>query len=161
LRTSTRLPQTVSPELNSPQNEERSGDLSPHREATTILFADDDVIMRKIAVCTLTRAGYSVLAAADGEEAVRLFLEHRPKIALVILDAAMPRRTGEEVFCYLRSLGSKVKVVFYTGYERNSLRLECLKSENIPVIQKPCLPPKFLELVQQVLDAPAPEPGNP
>ena len=56
----------------------------------TILVAEDDPTVRKITTRTLKDAGYTVLAACDGEEALRMFQEHRDSISLVLLDVICP-----------------------------------------------------------------------
>ena len=59
-----------------------------------ILIADDEPMIRELAVRTLQAAGYRTLAAADGEEAVRIFASHMDAIAPVLLDGVMPKMNG-------------------------------------------------------------------
>ena len=64
--------------------------------AETILIAEDDPLVRTALVRVLTEAGYVVLAAADGEEAVKVFANNADAISLVLLDMMMPKMNGRE-----------------------------------------------------------------
>ncbi len=119
----------------------------------TILVAEDESMVRSFAVRTLEKAGYTVLAAADGEEALRRFEENRDLISLVILDAVMPKLSGHEVHRHIRQVAPDVKVVCCTGYDRETARSECLVRENVPLIQKPFSTQTLLSTVRQTLDA--------
>jgi DNA-binding response OmpR family regulator len=70
-------------------------------EAPVVLVADDDPDLRGLVVYRLERAGYRVLEAENGEEALRLAREERPDIA--VLDVMMPRLTGVDVLRALRA----------------------------------------------------------
>jgi two-component system cell cycle sensor histidine kinase/response regulator CckA len=82
----------------------------------TILIAEDEVALRRLAERLLTGLGYAVLTAADGAEAIELFARHRDKIDLLLLDIVMPGQGGREVYARVRESGSEVPVVFMTGY---------------------------------------------
>ncbi len=64
----------------------------------TILVAEDEPMVRDLAVRILTRAGYTVLLAADGAEAVEQFEANAEAISLVLLDAVMPKLTGHQAY---------------------------------------------------------------
>jgi CheY-like chemotaxis protein len=101
----------------------------------------------------LERAGYSVLAASDGEEALRMFEENRSAISLVVLDAVMPKLTGHEVRRRIKQISPDTRIVYCTGYNRDTTRAECLVRENVPLIQKPFTPQTLLSIVRKTLDA--------
>jgi signal transduction histidine kinase/CheY-like chemotaxis protein len=119
----------------------------------TILVAEDDPMVRNLSVRTLERAGYTVLAASDGEEALRIFEEHRSAISLVMLDAIMPKLTGHEVHRRIKETSPGTKVVCCTGYDRETARSDCLVRENVPLIQKPFTARTLLSTVREALDA--------
>ena len=121
----------------------------------TILVAEDDPTVRKITTRTLQDAGYTVLAACDGEEAVEMFQENRGSIALVLLDVIMPRMTGHEAHRRLKELAPETKVVFCTGYDRETAQCDGLLADDIPLVQKPFTAERLLSVVREVLDAPA------
>jgi PAS domain S-box-containing protein len=125
------------------------------QERETILVAEDDPSMQYLIIHILKGAGYMVLIAADGEEAIRLFEEQRTKIALVVLDVMMPKRTGPEVYRYLQSVDCGIKVMFCTGVDQGAAPLDGLECENIPQIRKPFNKEFFLAKVREVLDAPS------
>lgn len=66
-----------------------------------VLCADDDEDILSLVALRLERAGYEVVTASDGEQAVRIAQHRRP--ALAVLDVMMPKRTGYEVLATLRA----------------------------------------------------------
>lgn len=69
-----------------------------------VLCADDDEDILSLVALRLERAGYEVVTATDGEQAVRIAQDRRP--ALAVLDVMMPKRTGYEVLATLRADGA-------------------------------------------------------
>jgi two-component system cell cycle sensor histidine kinase/response regulator CckA len=89
----------------------------PARGGTeTILVAEDEEILRNLAATILRRAGYTVLLAANGEEAIEIFTKDCTAIDLVILDLIMPRIGGLEAFERMRSQCPDLRALFVTGY---------------------------------------------
>jgi DNA-binding response OmpR family regulator len=70
-------------------------------DASLVLCADDDEDILSLVSLRLRRAGYEVVTAADGDEAVELARARRPAVA--VLDVMMPKRTGYEVLAELRA----------------------------------------------------------
>ncbi len=91
-------------------------------EQLKILVVDDEMRMRKLVRDFLTKSGYRVLEAADGQEAVDLFFKEGD-IALVILDVMMPKMDGYQVVKEIRSF-SQVPILMLTakGEERDELK---------------------------------------
>lgn len=131
--------------------EEEAGSML--RGSETILVAEDEPMVRNLTVRTLEKAGYTVLAASDGEEALEVFEEHRSEIALVVLDAIMPKLTGHEVHRRIKEVSPETKVICSTGYDRETSRSECLVRENVPLLQKPFTARTLLSTVRETLDA--------
>jgi DNA-binding response OmpR family regulator len=75
--------------------------IGPAEQAPLVLAADDDEIILGLVVYRLEHSGYRVITASDGEEALRLALEHRPDLAVV--DVMMPKLDGYELTRLLRS----------------------------------------------------------
>ena len=65
-------------------------------------------------------AGFSVLTANDGEEAVRMYREHQDEIACVLLDLTMPKMGGEETFRAIRQISPDVRVILSSGYSEET-----------------------------------------
>ena len=91
-------------------------------EALKILVVDDESRMRKLVHDFLAKAGYQILEAGDGSEALDVFFANS-NIALVILDVMMPKLNGYEVLKEIRAY-SKVPVVTLTarGEEHDELK---------------------------------------
>ncbi len=85
-----------------------------------ILVVDDEPVIRSSANLMLKKMGYSVLLANDGIEAVDVFAEKKHLIDLVILDVIMPKADGRECFQMLREIDPNVKVLFASGFSRDS-----------------------------------------
>ena len=129
-------------------------DDEPVRGGTeTILLADDHDGVCEMAQSVLKAKGYQVLIAHDGEEAVQLFRAHRDRVALVLLDVIMPRRSGPEVFAAIQALAPAVRVVFATGYSHDTAMLADLAERGVPVLRKPYSPALLCRRVREVLDS--------
>ncbi len=118
----------------------------------TILVAEDNEGVRMLAREILTGAGYRVIEAADGDDAVRRFREHRDEIALLLLDVVMPRRNGKEAYEEICSVRSHVKVLFTSGYTGDVILTKGLDDEALNFISKPLSPNELLRKVRDVLD---------
>ncbi|HMO95988.1 MAG TPA: response regulator, partial [Tepidiformaceae bacterium] len=81
----------------------------------TVLVVDDDETVRSVTRRMLEHAGYTVLQAGDGIQALEAYREN-PGIDLVLLDMTMPHMDGEETFRELRRLSSDIRVVLTSGY---------------------------------------------
>jgi len=80
------------------------------------LVADDEEAVRRVAVAFLERAGFTVVEASDGAEAVELFKQHAQDVDVVLLDLTMPRMGGREAYAAIREMAPMVPVVFMSGY---------------------------------------------
>ena len=131
-----------------------AADHEPVRGGTeTILLADDHDGVCEMARSVLQGKGYQVLIAHDGEEAIELFRANRDRVALVLLDVIMPRRSGPEVFAVIRALAPKIRVVFATGYSNDTAVLADLAVRGVPVLRKPYSPALLCRRVREVLDS--------
>ena len=91
----------------------------PRHETTgrgTLLFVDDEEVVREVAGRMLGQLGYDVLLAGSGDEAIRRYREHERSIDLVILDYQMPRMNGEECLRHLRAIDPSVRAVLSSGH---------------------------------------------
>jgi two-component system cell cycle sensor histidine kinase/response regulator CckA len=85
-------------------------------EAGIILVVDDEESVRSLVAQWLQMIGFTVLTAADGAEALRLFQEHPAAFACVVLDLTMPHQDGVATFAQLRQVRPDIKVVLSSGY---------------------------------------------
>ncbi len=119
----------------------------------TILVAEDEPMVRNLSVRALEGAGYSVLTAADGEEAMRVFDENRDAVSLAVLDVIMPKRTGHQVCDHIKQVSPSVPIVFCTGYDPDMARSQQAVDELVPLVQKPFTAQTLLAVVRKALDA--------
>ena len=101
---------------------EGAGHEEAWRGSGTVLIVDDDEVVRGVAGRILERAGFDVLSAADGQQALRLFGEHGADLALVLLDLTMPGMSGGQVLQELRSLERTVPVALMSGHPEKEAR---------------------------------------
>jgi CheY-like chemotaxis protein len=116
---------------------------------------DDEPGVRDLARRVLESAGFQVLTAVDGQEALEVFARHSSGLAAVLLDMTMPRMDGSEVLRQLRNLAAHVPVLVMSGYSEPDVaaRLAGLGAKG--VVQKPFLPRDLIEHLCQVLPSKA------
>jgi PAS domain S-box-containing protein len=117
-----------------------------------ILVVEDEQILQDIVKNVLTSKGYRILTAADGVEAVELYMLHRNDISLVIADVGLPRLSGSEVFLKLKRLNPRVKVILASGFLEPGFKADIMKSGVQEVIKKPYHPDDLLRSIRRVLD---------
>jgi len=117
-----------------------------------VLVAEDDAQVRGVTVRTLERAGYTVLAAEDGEQAVHLFQQHANRIAMVLLDVVMPRMGGRQASDKIQAIRPDVGILFCTGYDP-TMGNAVPRPEDGPVVRKPYDSATLLNAVRRQLDA--------
>jgi len=120
----------------------------------TVLIADDDVGMRMGLQARLSHAGYAVLAAGSGADAIRLFGQRVPDA--VILDAAMPDKSGFEVCDAIRATdqGRNLPVIFLTGAETPSPGYVARCANAVGgshYLRKPCDTKQLLDLLATMI----------
>ena len=118
----------------------------------TILIAEDEDLVRDLARTMLERAGYHVLTAVDGEDAIEVFQEHREEISVVLLDAIMPRCGGREVYERLSKMDPDVAFLFSSGHPANQLPGTFLEENRLVLIPKPYKARQLLKEVRGVLE---------
>ncbi|MCX5898230.1 MAG: PAS domain S-box protein [Proteobacteria bacterium] len=118
----------------------------------TILLAEDDDDLRKLIKQVLEDFGYTVLAAADGDEAVGLFREHHDAINLLLLDVIMPKKNGREAYAAMQKIEPAVKALFTSGYTADIIHKQELLDKGFEFILKPVSPTELLKKVREVLD---------
>jgi PAS domain S-box-containing protein len=118
----------------------------------TILLAEDDEMVLTLSEAILTQAGYTVLTAADGAEALSLFEENADAIGLAILDVVMPKLGGHAVFERIRPRHPDVRVLFASGYSMNAIHTNFVLDEGLALIQKPYQRANLLRKVREMLD---------
>lgn len=118
-------------------------------EKMKILVVDDESRMRKLVKDFLTRAGYQVLEAGDGMEAMDLFYEDKD-IALIILDVMMPKMDGWQVCREVRE-HSKVPIIMLTARSEERDELQGFELGVDEYISKPFSPKILVARVGAIL----------
>ena len=118
----------------------------------TILVAEDDPSLRKLARIVLESFGYSVITAEDGEDAIVKFMENRDSIDLVLLDMIMPKKSGKEACDAIREVSSRTKILFLSGYTMDTIKTLELAESGFDFILKPILSKDLMKKVREVLD---------
>ncbi|MDX8391813.1 MAG: response regulator [Mariprofundaceae bacterium] len=115
----------------------------------TVLVADNETDMREVLGYVFKQAGYSVLTAENGRQAVDLFLQHTDDITLVLMDLSMPVMDGLAAIREIRKVREKIAILLLTGRGEGEVA-SLLKSGLVDgILPKPFL----LETVLQAADA--------
>ena len=121
-----------------------------------ILVVDDDRTTRHVLRKVLTGGGFTVTAAKDGVEALKMLRTHR--FDLLLLDVWMPRMNGLELLAQLRGRKSRPRVVVMTSDDAPETLLKAVREQAFQYVHKPVQPPALLRTVREVLSASAPPP---
>ena len=118
----------------------------------TVLLAEDDLMVRSVAARLLRHAGYCVIEACDGEDAITKFEANANSIELAILDLMMPNSSGSEVADRIKAIRPETKVIFCTGYDPADVCEDAFPDSLNKVIQKPIESAAFLSAVREALN---------
>lgn len=120
----------------------------------TILLVEDEEQIRGLACIALQEAGYSVLAAANGQDALLLARDHQGPIHLLITDVIMPGMNGAQLHEQIDSLYPTIKTLYISGYADSKLAFPLLESTGrAAYLPKPFTPLVLTQKVREVLDA--------
>jgi two-component system cell cycle sensor histidine kinase/response regulator CckA len=126
--------------------------IAQHGGKETILVVEDEEMLRSLVREILTRAGYEVMEAVDGEDGVNVYRAHHERINLVLLDYGLPKMAGDEVFAQLRRIRPDVRAVFSTGYVRKEKTDQLVALGALGVVHKPFTVAEILATIRRVLD---------
>jgi len=118
----------------------------------TILVVEDEAALRKIAVRTLEAVGYTVLSAADGDEALHVSSLHQGEILLLLTDVVMPRMGGSVLAQKLSLTRPSLKVVYMSGYTDDTIVHHGVLDKGTHFISKPFTAEDLTTMVRNVLD---------
>tara|TARA_R110002072_G_scaffold13418_3_gene56148 strand:+ start:31 stop:2844 length:2814 start_codon:yes stop_codon:yes gene_type:complete len=134
-----------------PQQEEvEPQDIHHGREC--VLVAEDDEIIRDMFIMMLTGAGYEVLSAVDGADAMNVYAAHRDKIELLVLDVMMPELSGHRVMKKIRAENPQIPCLFASGYSEDQLDEDLRTQDLTSFITKPFRRQTLLKEVRLLLD---------
>lgn len=125
---------------------------APVAGAETVLLAEDEKLVRVLAVRVLQQAGYRVLVAAGGKEALEIARGHAGPIHLLLTDVVMPEMSGRELMHRLTELRPGVRVLYMSGYSDEAIAHHGVLDPGTAFMQKPFTPAALSHKVREVLD---------
>jgi signal transduction histidine kinase/CheY-like chemotaxis protein len=128
----------------------KKGVMSSGNKRGTILFIDDEDMVRELGREILEAYDFKVLVAVHGAEGVRMFQEHRENIDLVILDMIMPEKGGRQAFNEIRAIKPEARILLCSGYGQEQSFDELLDAGAVGFLQKPF---QHLDLIGKVEEA--------
>jgi PAS domain S-box-containing protein len=102
-----------------------------------VLVVDDEELVREALTDMLTRLGYEVESAGDGDRAVEYYRAQSQRIDVVIVDMVMPSTGGIECYRALRTINPRVRVLLSTGYGLSDEAEQLLADGQVGVVEKP------------------------
>ncbi len=119
----------------------------------TVLVVDDEPMVARVAQLTLERAGYRVVMAVSGPEALDALGRRDPEIGLVLLDLKMPGMSGQETLARIRALHRGLRVVLLTACDgAEAVRLVADRESVCGFIQKPYTPAELIAQLKPLLE---------
>jgi two-component system, cell cycle sensor histidine kinase and response regulator CckA len=142
------------PRMNPPAPQPVQSATTPTAGTETILLIEDDDSVREVARRVLARAGYTVIEARYGSEALEL-ADDNPSIDAVLSDVVMPGLSGPEVVGRLQARRPELAAVFMSGYAPESEG----PLGGADLVRKPFTGPQLLEALRKAIDARSPVPA--
>ena len=118
----------------------------------TILVVEDEEALRKVATRILEGAGYAVLSAVDGAEALQTGLRHAGEIDLLLTDVVMPRMGGNTLAQELARTRPELRVIYMSGYTDDAILARGVLESGTRFVRKPFSPTELLREVAEALD---------
>ncbi len=118
----------------------------------TILLVEDAENVREVIAESLINYGYTILEAADGEEALRKVMFHKGTIDLVLTDVVMPKMDGHIFVKRLKPIIPDIKIVFMSGYTEDTILKKGELSQDIEFVQKPFNLVDLARRIRKILD---------
>jgi heterodisulfide reductase subunit A len=115
----------------------------------TILVVDDEPIVRESIRDWLKEAGYNVMTAETGEEAIKLLEKH--DISILVIDVRLPGRTGISVLKDVKARKPQIKSIVITAYPSEELSEEAKKQGAVDYLVKPINPDDLEVLIRETL----------
>jgi DNA-binding NtrC family response regulator len=129
----------------------RVGRGAPRFARLLVLVADDEAAVLALARPILERAGFRVVTAVDGREALELYKRHGREIRLVVLDMTMPLLDGEACFLALRELDPDAKIVMTSGFSEQEVVAHFVGKGLAGFVQKPYKADLLLGKIRHIL----------
>ncbi len=117
----------------------------------TVLLAEDQEMVRDFATRVLRKAGYNVIQAHDGVDAVEKFKEHQNQIKILVFDVMMPNLNGRDAYEQIKRIKPDIPVLFCSGYGDDLLKDEYMVEIEGRLLSKPYSSSDFLREIKFLL----------
>lgn len=125
---------------------------APARGTETILLVEDEAQVRALARTCLIEAGYTVLEARDGAEALAVSARHSGPLHLLLTDVVMPGMSGSELAQVLRARCPGLGVLYISGYPDETIAERGMAEPHALLLAKPFTPEQLRAQVRRILD---------
>lgn len=139
------------PAIKAEISEVRQGPDDAPGGTETLLLAEDSTDVRAIIRELLSAAGYTVVEAANGDDAIERYREHRDTVGLLILDVVMPGKNGKEAYEEIRRINPSIRALFMSGYTGDVVLGKGIQGTVVDYIAKPVLANELLKKIREVL----------
>src|SRR2546426_412043 len=119
----------------------------------TILLVEDDPTMRAAAQQLLSKVGYRVVTAVDGQQGLDAYRAHRATLHLVITDVVMPKLSGFELYEVIRGESRGLSVLFMSGFPAPNFRKTVGQDPAVAFVTKPWTASELLAQIRRLLEA--------
>jgi two-component system, cell cycle sensor histidine kinase and response regulator CckA len=132
--------------------QQHSTDVPVVNGSETILLAEDSESVREMTSEYLQSIGYTVLAAASGQQALQRAKEFKEIIHLLLTDVVMPELNGPELAKQIAALRPEIKAIFTSGYACETLAHRGSLDPSVAFIQKPYRPKALARRIREILE---------
>lgn len=116
---------------------------------TKVMIVDDSLFMRNHFAKLLSKNGYEIITAGDGEEAIQVYGEQKPDV--VLMDITMPRKTGLQAIDEIRESDPLAKIIVVTALDQRSMAVRAIQIGAKDFLAKPVLSRQLLAALEKVL----------
>lgn len=111
---------------------------------------EDEPLMLRLLEKFLSRQGYQVLVASDGEQAIEAYCRHKTEVDVVLLDVGLPKVKGTDVLLKMKDENPDVRVVIASGYLEPKVKTEMYRAGVKKFVDKPYMLPEVLETLRSL-----------
>jgi two-component system, cell cycle sensor histidine kinase and response regulator CckA len=139
-------------ESPQPADNEKFPSSAMPKGTETILFVEDEDIVRELTIKVLKLLNYNILHASNGDEALQIARNYGSAIDLLITDVVMPGMNGRQLAEKLLLIRPKIKILFTSGYTENAIAHHGIIEKDLNFIGKPYSSHDLAHKIRQLLD---------